>query len=81
MTVGLIINQNGETASVEVASNFGEFAISLDDFATITGWQLKPEGLCIAENCVPVRDAKMLTNHTHIDLIEFARVTNQNIAV
>ena len=81
MTVGLVIDQNGETASVEVASNFGEFAISLDDFADITGWQLKPEGLCIAENCVPVRDAKTLTNHTHIDLVEFARVTNQNIVV
>ena len=81
MTVGLVINQNGETASVEVASNFGEFAISVDDFEKQTGWQLKPEGLCRRDVCVPVRDAKTLTNHTHIDLVEFARVTNQNIVV
>ena len=81
MTVGLVINQNGETASVEVASNFGEFAISVDDFEKQTGWQLKPEGLCRRDACVPVRDAKTLTNHTHIDLVEFARVTNQNIVV
>ena len=67
--------------AVEIASNFGEFAISLDDFARATGWQLKPQGLCIDEICVPVRDAKTLTNQTQIDLVEFARVTNQNIVV
>ena len=81
MTLGLVVNREGETTAVEVASNFGEFAISLDDFARATGWQLKPQGLCIAEICVPVRDAKTLTNQTQIDLVEFARVTNQNIVV
>ena len=81
MTLGLVVNREGETTAVEIASNFGEFAISLDDFARATGWQLKPQGLCIAEICVPVRDAKTLTNQTQIDLVEFARVTNQNIVV
>ena len=81
MTLGLVVNREGETMAVEIASNFGEFAISLDDFARATGWQLKPQGLCIDEICVPVRDAKTLTNQTQIDLVEFARVTNQNIVV
>ena len=81
MNLGLVINCDGQTASVDAASNFGEFAISLDDFARATGWQLKPQGLCIDEICVPVRDAKTLTNQTQIDLVEFARVTNQNIVV
>ena len=81
MTLGLVVNREGETTAVEIASNFGEFAISLDDFARATGWQLKPQGLCIAEICVPVHDAKTLTNQTQIDLVEFARVTNQNIVV
>ena len=81
MTLGLVVNREGETMAVEIASNFGEFAISLDDFARATGWQLKPQGLCIAEICVPVRDAKTLTNQTQIDLVEFARVTKQNIVV
>ena len=81
MTLGLVVNREGETTAVEIASNFGEFAISLDDFARATGWQLKPQGLCIAEICVPVRDAKTLTNQTQIDLVEFARVTKQNIVV
>jgi hypothetical protein len=81
MSVGLIVNRNGEIARVEVASDFGKFAISLDNFAIITGWQLKPEGLCIDQTCVAVRDTKSLTNQTQIDLVEFARITNQNIVV
>ena len=81
MNLGLVVSREGETTAVEIASNFGEFAISLDDFARATGWQLKPQGLCIDEICVPVRDAKTLTNQTQIDLVEFARVTNQNIVV
>lgn len=81
VTLGLVINRDGESVSVSVADDFGQFAISLDDFANITGWQLKPEGLCIAETCVPVRDTDTLTNQSQIDLVEFARVTNQNIVV
>ena len=79
MTQGLVVNKDGETMAVEVVSNFGEFAVSLADFARATGWQLKPQGLCIDEICVPVREAKRLTEGASIDLVEFARVTKQNI--
>ena len=81
MNQGLVVNQGGETTAVEVASNFGEFAVSLSDFAQATGWQLKPQGLCIDEVCVPVRDSSRLADSTSIDLVEFARVTGQNIVV
>ena len=79
MTLGQVINQVGETTDVEFALNFGEFAISHDDFARATGWQLKPEGLCIDEICVPIREANRLASGASIDLVEFARVTKQNI--
>ena len=79
MTLGQVTNQIGETTAVEVASSFGEFAVSLADFARATGWQLKPEGLCIDEICVPIRETNRLTDGTSIDLVEFARVTKQNI--
>ena len=74
-----VVIQEGETTVVDVASNFGEFAVSLADFARATGWQLKPEGLCIDEICVPIREANRLTDGASIDLVEFARVTKQNI--
>ena len=79
MNQGLVVTQDGETMAVEVVSNFGEFAVSLADFARATGWQLKPQGLCIDEICVPVREANRLTEGASIDLVEFARVTKQNI--
>ena len=79
MNQGLVVTQDGETTAVEVASNFGEFAVSLADFARATGWQLKPEGLCIDEICVPIREANRLASGASIDLVEFARVTKQNI--
>ena len=79
MNQGLVVTQDGETTDVEFAPNFGEFAVSLADFARATGWQLKPEGLCIDEICVPVREANRLTDGASIDLVEFARVTKQNI--
>ena len=79
MTQGLVVKKDGETMAVEVVSNFGEFAVSLADFARATGWQLKPQGLCIYEICVPVREANRLTDGTSIDLVEFAQVTQQNI--
>jgi hypothetical protein len=81
VVLGNVINLSGIATKVEVVSNFGEFAISLNDFAGVTGWQLKPEGLCYADICVPVSNSSALTNSTHIDLVEFARVTNQNIVV
>ena len=81
MVLGNVINSSGIASNVEVVANFGEFAISLNDFASVTGWQLKPEGLCFAATCVPVTDSSALTNSTHIDLVEFALVTNQNIVV
>ncbi len=79
--LGNVINSGGISTSVEVVASFGEFAISLNDFAGVTGWQLKPEGLCFAKTCVPVTNSSVLTDSTHIDLVEFARVTNQNIVV
>ncbi len=47
-----------------VAGNVGLW-ISLEDMTAATGWELKPEGVCLADICVPaapggfVRDGKI----------------------
>ena len=81
MTPGLIINSNGQISDVEISQNFGEFSIAKSELEKFTGWQLKPQGLCIDEICVPVRDSSALTDGKNIDLVEFARLTNQNIVI
>ncbi|NDF66760.1 MAG: hypothetical protein EB142_02585 [Actinobacteria bacterium] len=81
MTLGLIINRNGQTSDVEISQNFGEFSIAKSELEKFIGWQLKPQGLCIDEICVPVRDSSTLTDGKNIDLVEFARLTNQNIVI
>ena len=81
MTLGLIVNSNGQISDVEISQNFGGFSIAKSELEKFTGWQLKSQGLCIDEICVPVRDSSTLTDGKNIDLVEFARLTNQNIVI
>ena len=45
------------------------------------GWQLKPEGLCRGEVCVPVRDRSKLLVDGAIDLSGFAEALGRPLAL
>ena len=77
----LLINVDGVTSLVTVSRLFGEFSVAKEDFESASGWILKTEGLCKKDVCIPVRRLKELTDGLNIDLVEFARITNQNIVV
>ena len=81
MLQNLLINSDGFTSLVTLGNDFGEFTITKDDLAKFLGWSLKTEGLCKDVVCIPVREIKKLTDGMNIDLVEFARITNQNIVV
>ena len=77
----LLINSDCVTAFVTLGSDFGEFTIAKDDLEKFLGWSLKTEGLCKEVVCIPVPEIKKLTDGMNIDLVQFARITNQNIVV
>jgi hypothetical protein len=46
----------------------------------LTGWQLKPEGLCRDEMCVPVRDPDLVADGA-VDLARFATALARPVVV
>ena len=75
----LVVRSDGGASSVTIDRKFGEFSILVSDFEDVTGWVLKPEGLCKDATCIPVPKYEVLTDGLSIDLVEFARLTNQNV--
>jgi len=45
------------------------------------GWQLKPEGLCRTDTCVPIRDRAALVTDEGVDLAAVARLLDRPLAM
>ena len=55
----MIILANGKTREVaERADDTGALWVRLNELAGATGWQMKPQGACLGELCVPLPDDK-----------------------
>jgi hypothetical protein len=57
--------------------------VPLGDLARATGWELKPQGLCQGEICVPVpadRKAEWVDEKRGLDLTAFATHLGQSLA-
>ena len=81
MTVGQVINIDGQVSAVELSEKSGKVSVSNSALEQATGWSLKPEGLCRDQVCVPVRNATKLSKDDQVDLGEFARLMQQNIVI
>ena len=79
MTQLTVIDESGSHSFEQVG--FGKLGVSADDFASATGWSLKPGGLCKGEICVPVRNTAAMSDGAAIDVAEFARVTGRNMVI
>jgi hypothetical protein len=55
--------------------------IARDALRRALGWELKPEGLCKGDLCVPVRNPAELAGQDGIDLAAFARALGRPLAL
>jgi hypothetical protein len=68
---------NGSTYELDGSPVDGSLAVDAVGFARSTGWELKPEGLCREEVCIPVRDRSALLQGSMLRLDEFARLAGR----
>ena len=55
--------------------------IAPEAIARALGWELKPQGLCRDDTCIPVRERDALVDHDGIDLATLARLLDRPVAV
>jgi hypothetical protein len=68
-----VISDDG-TATVEAMVDGGRVLVAASDVADAIGWQLKPEGLCRDDVCVPVLGRLLAGEDGRIDLVAAADV-------
>src|SRR5688572_23688552 len=67
-----VITDDG-AAAVPGSSDGQHVRVAREHLAAATGWELKPEGLCRGEVCVPVRDPEGLIVGDEVDVAELGR--------
>jgi hypothetical protein len=71
----------GHTVELEATVSGDAILLAPRALAAGLGWELKPEGLCRGEVCVPVRDRSALLGPEGVDLAALARLLDRPLAV
>jgi hypothetical protein len=64
-----------------VVTGDGRVTVAAEHLVDAIGWQLKPEGLCRDDMCVPVRDRDALSAGDGIDLAAVATALGRQVVV
>ena len=82
MTTATVLYQDRETQTGGARLDGDELWIRLSELRSVSGWELKPEGVCKDEACVPVPDSRRqaLIHDDQLNLTEFARLIEQPVA-
>ena len=80
-TMAATIIYDGKVSQVAGASaQANDLWITPTDLSTITGWELKPQGLCRDDVCVPIpagRESELLGGDNRVNLAAIARLLGQ----
>lgn len=86
MTIQTVLYQDSETLVDGARVDGDRLWLTLSELTKVSGWQLKPEGVCKDEICVPVADAHrpaLIRDDPAgplFNLTEFARLIQQPVA-
>jgi len=76
----LTLIDDGRPLAVEAAVDGDAIRLSPGALEQALGWELKREGLCRGDTCVPVRDRAALVHDEGIDLAALARLLDRPLA-
>ena len=85
MAAATVLYQESETQA-EARAEGPELWLTRPALTAVSGWELKPEGVCKEETCVPVPNSRRAalirseTSGTLFNLTEFARLIQQAFA-
>jgi hypothetical protein len=65
----------------EIDTPSGAFLLAPDDVERVSGWSLRPEGLCRGDVCVPVRDRTTLVVDGRVALAALAGALGRPVAL
>jgi len=75
-----VIDETHE-AEVPATLDHGRVRLSADALRTALGWELKPQGLCKDERCIPLRGRKDLATDAGVDLAAVAELLSRPLAL
>jgi hypothetical protein len=75
-----VVTDDGEHV-VEAVRSGPSIRLAVGDLHAATEWDLKPEGLCRDDVCVPVRDRASILVDGTVDLQAFANVLRRPLAI
>ena len=81
MAERLTLIRNGNAESLEMLVAGGRVLLTPEVLRASLGWELRPQGLCQGDVCVPVRDRASLQSDEGVDLAAFAKAVGLPLAL
>ncbi len=81
MAESITLIEAGRRLSLDAVVAGGQMRVAAAAIRDALGWELRPEGLCRGDVCVPVRDRGALESADGVDLAALAEVLGRPLAL